>query len=130
MTRAMVIDDERVITDTLAIILNNAGFDVRKAYSGIEALESLESFLPDVLLTDVIMPGMNGIEVSIIVRDRLPECKIILFSGQSATSDILADARTRGYEFEILAKPVHPTDLLARLRDTDKFMPKYKKVVA
>ena len=63
------------------------------------------------------MPGMTGIEVAIVVRDRLPECKIILFSGQAGTFDLLEQARIQGYEFELLAKPVHPTEFLARLDD-------------
>jgi hypothetical protein len=46
----------------------------------------------------------------------LPKCKILLFSGQAATADLLDRARSQGHEFEILAKPVHPQDLLARLR--------------
>ena len=84
--RVVVVDDEQVIANTLAIILNNAGFEARRAFSGEEAVELLETFSPDVLIVDVIMPGITGIEVAIIVRDKLPECKILLFSGQAATS--------------------------------------------
>ena len=47
----------------------------------------------------------------------LPDCKVLLFSGQAETCDLLKEARIRGYDFEILAKPVHPADLLARLRN-------------
>jgi hypothetical protein len=46
----------------------------------------------------------------------MPNCKILLFSGQATTADLLEKARLEGHEFEILAKPVHPTDLLAKLR--------------
>ena len=113
--RVVVVDDERLIAKTLEIILNNAGFEARAAFSGEEAVELVESFLPDLLIADVIMPGMSGIEVAIFVRNKLPQCRILLFSGQAATSDLLDNARSRGYEFEILAKPVHPTGLLERL---------------
>jgi CheY-like chemotaxis protein len=61
------------------------------------------------------MPGMTGIEVAIAVRRKLPNCKILLFSGQAATADLLEQAQTHGHEFEIVAKPIHPTDLLAKL---------------
>ena len=64
-----------------------------------------------------MLPGMSGIEVAIRVREFLPTCKILLFSGQASTADLLEDARVRGYEFQILAKPVHPQDLLAKLRE-------------
>ena len=54
------------------------------------------------------MPDMNGIEAAIHIRGFLPACKVLLFSGQAATADLLENARARGHEFEILAKPVHP----------------------
>jgi CheY-like chemotaxis protein len=115
--RVIVVDDEKVIASTLAIILTNSGFEARAAFCGEEAIELLETFLPDLVIADVIMPGMSGIEVAIIVRNKFPKCKILLFSGQAATSDMLDAARSQGYEFEIVAKPVHPADLLERLRD-------------
>jgi len=62
------------------------------------------------------MPDMNGIEAAIRIRKIHPGCKILLFSGQAATADLLEKARLQGHEFEILAKPVHPQDLLAKLR--------------
>jgi CheY-like chemotaxis protein len=68
------------------------------------------------LISDVIMTDLNGIDAAIKIRELLPECKILLFSGQAATADLLDRARGQGHEFEILAKPVHPQDLLARLR--------------
>jgi CheY-like chemotaxis protein len=114
--RVLVADDEQVIANTLVIILNQAGFEARAAYSGEKAIEALDEFQPDMLISDVIMTGMTGIEAAIEVRTRLPKCKILLFSGQAATADLLERARTQGHEFEILAKPVHPTDLLAKLR--------------
>ena len=114
--RVLVADDEQVIANTLAIILNQAGFEARAVYSGEKALEELDSFQPDMLISDVIMTGMTGIEVAIETRKKLPNCKVLLFSGQAATADLLERARVQGHEFDILAKPVHPTDLLAKLR--------------
>ncbi len=95
--------------------LSHAGFEARAVYSGEEILASLSTFEPDALISDVVMPGMTGIEAAILVRAQRPRCKVILFSGQAATADLLANARTDRPEFEIIAKPVHPTDLLAKL---------------
>jgi CheY-like chemotaxis protein len=114
--RVLVADDEQVIANTLAIILNQAGFEAKAVYSGENAIEILDEFQPNMLISDVIMTGMTGIEAAIQVRAKLPNCKILLFSGQAATADLLEKARAQGHEFEILAKPVHPTDLLAKLR--------------
>jgi CheY-like chemotaxis protein len=114
--KVLVADDERVIADTLAMILNQSGFEARAVYSGEKALEMAATFAPDMLISDVIMSDLNGIDAAIQIRDVLPSIKILLFSGQAATADLLEKARSHGYEFEILAKPVHPQDLLNKLR--------------
>jgi CheY-like chemotaxis protein len=114
--RVLVADDERVIADTLAMILNQSGFEAKAVYSGEKALEIAPDFHPDMLISDVIMADLNGIDAAIRIRELLPAIKILLFSGQAATADLLENARARGYEFEILAKPVHPQDLLNKLR--------------
>ena len=117
--KVLVVDDERVIADTLAMILNQSGFEARAVYSGEKALELARTFEPDMLISDVIMADLNGIDTAIRIREELPRIKILLFSGQAATADLLEKARTQGYEFEILAKPVHPQDLLTKLRSRD-----------
>jgi CheY-like chemotaxis protein len=114
--RVLVADDEPVIADTLAMILNQSGFETRAVYSGEKALEMASSFRPEMIISDVIMGDLNGIDAAIRIRELLPGIKILLFSGQAATANLLENARARGYEFEILTKPVHPQDLLARLR--------------
>src|SRR5258708_27335699 len=101
--RVLVADDEQVIANTLAIILNQAGFDARAVFSGEKAVEALDSFRPDMLISDVIMTGMTGIEAAIITRAPVPNCKILLFSGQAATADLLENAISQGHEFDILA---------------------------
>jgi CheY-like chemotaxis protein len=114
--RVLVVDDEQVIADTLAKILDLHGYDASAVYSGSAAVESARSLRPDLVISDVIMQDMNGIEAAIHIRGFLPSCKILLFSGQAATADLLENARAQGHEFEILAKPVHPSDLLAKLK--------------
>jgi len=115
--KVLVVDDERVIADTLAIILNHNGYDAAAVYTGTAAVERARIVRPELVISDVIMPDMNGIEAAIRIRGFLPSCKILLFSGQAATADLLEQARAQGHEFDILAKPVHPQDLLAKLRE-------------
>ena len=112
----LVVDDERVIADTLSIILSRSGFSTRTAYDGMSAMKLAMSETPDLLISDVMMPGMTGIELAIAVTQVIPECKVLLFSGQASTSDLLKEARNQGYDFELLTKPVHPADLLAKIR--------------
>ena len=113
--KVLVVDDERIIADTLAAILGKSGFAAVAAYQGLDALEIALSIRPDLLLTDVSMPGMNGIELAISVTQQVPNCRVLLFSGHASTADMLARARESGHDFAVLAKPLHPTELLAQI---------------
>jgi CheY-like chemotaxis protein len=114
----LVVDDQRIIADTTAEILNRSEFRAVAAYDGKTALRLATESRPDILLTDVMMPGMNGIDLAIAVRDEQPETTVILFSGQAVTRDLLENARSEGYEFELLLKPIHPEELIQRLKAT------------
>jgi CheY-like chemotaxis protein len=113
----LVVDDERVIADTLSVILEKNGFAVMTAYDGISALKIATQVPPKLLISDVVMPRMNGIDLAIAIRQGVPDCKVILFSGQASTADFLLAARLAGHDFVTLTKPVHPTEMLARVSE-------------
>jgi CheY-like chemotaxis protein len=113
----LVVDDEKVIADTLSIILRQSGFSAITAYDGPTALQLANKFNPDLLISDVMMPGMTGIELAITMTQIMPRCKVLLFSGQAATVDLLEEARSLGHDFTTLTKPVHPTDMLRRISE-------------
>jgi CheY-like chemotaxis protein len=113
----LIVDDERVIADTLSAILSRSGFSTMTAYDGIDALKLAGDRKPDLLISDVMMPGMTGIELAITVTQTIPGCKILLFSGQAATVDLLEKARHAGHNFTTLTKPIHPTDMLKRISE-------------
>jgi CheY-like chemotaxis protein len=114
--RVLVVDDERLLADTTAAILRRAGFETKTAYDGFGALETTASFHPDYLLTDIMMPAMNGVELAIAVTKMYPTTKILLFSGQAGIANILEESKANGFEFPLLAKPVHPLKLIERLQ--------------
>ena len=113
----LVVDDERVIADTLSTILSRSGLSTLTAYNGPSALTLARDRRPDLLISDVMMPGMTGIELAIAVTETVPGCKVLLFSGQAATVDLLEKARHAGHDFTTLTKPVHPTDMLKRISE-------------
>jgi DNA-binding NtrC family response regulator len=113
---AFVVDDEEIIASTLAAILKISGFSSVAFTDPFKALESAESREPSVLISDVIMPGMNGIELAVRIQSKYPKCKILLFSGQAATADLLETARSEGHDFVLLGKPIHPSELLAAIK--------------
>jgi CheY-like chemotaxis protein len=114
--KVFVVDDETVIAATLAIILNQSGFQAESFTNPVLALERARTTRPDFVISDVMMPEMTGIELAIAIKNECPECKILLFSGQAATTDLLKAARAQGHDFHLLTKPVHPADLLQRIR--------------
>lgn len=115
--KVLVVDDEKLIADSLAAILNQSGFEARASYSGAEAIRLTQEFCADILLCDVLMPLTNGVEAAIAIQEACPEMRIVLFSGQAATGDILRQAHDLGYDFELLPKPLHPNELLRALRE-------------
>jgi DNA-binding NtrC family response regulator len=111
--KVLVIDDEKIIADSLRLIFLTNGYEALSAYSAEEATEIIAEWLPDLIIVDVILPGMNGIELAVAVNEQFPNCRVLLFSGQTTTADLLDDAATRGHSFEILSKPIHPDEMLA-----------------
>lgn len=113
----LVVDDERRIADTLATILVSKGYTSEAAYDGASALAVCGRCVPNLLVSDVVMPEMDGIELAIAVSRDFPDCKILLFSGQAAAASMVSKANASGHQFELLAKPVHPLQLLDRVAE-------------
>jgi DNA-binding response OmpR family regulator len=110
--RILIVDDEPRIAETLQMILSRRGYEVRVADAAEQALELLPAWKPDVAIVDVMLPQMNGIDFGIIVRTNYADCRVLLLSGHPETVGLLEDARRKGHDFEILAKPLHPTLIL------------------
>jgi DNA-binding NtrC family response regulator len=111
-SRVLIVDDERTIADTLAMVFKIKGHEAMASYSAESAVELIETFEPDVVLSDVIMGKMTGVDLAIYLSRARPECKVILFSGQTATANLLAEAGRKGHDFRLLAKPIHPEKLI------------------
>jgi CheY-like chemotaxis protein len=114
----LVVDDETSITMTCSAIFEAHGYRTVTANDGQAALQKALELRPDLVFSDVVMPRMNGVSLAIALTKQLPETRILLFSGNTATADILADARTQGYSFRILAKPVPIPEMLEAVRST------------
>jgi len=116
--KIIVVDDEPIIVDTLVDILIGEGHEALAVSNGKSAIEWAGMVRPDAVVTDVVMPGLNGVETAKEIRRLLPSCRIILFSGQAASTDLVSKARAEGYIFEVLAKPINPDLLLEKLNSS------------
>ena len=116
-TKVYVVDDESAIASTLCTILQKAGFAAKAFFQPGDLLNRAAADPPDIVLSDVMMPQMNGLDLSLRLGMDHPDCKVVLFSGHADSFELLEAAREHGYEFEVLAKPVHPVELVQRLRE-------------
>ena len=83
---------------------------------GAAAVECASRTEPKILLVDVMMPGMNGIEAAKKISQAHPGIRVICFSGHAASSELLRDAQAQGHEFEFLSKPIRPEALIKAIR--------------
>jgi CheY-like chemotaxis protein len=113
--RILVADDDCIIATTLSQILRLSGYETETVSSGEEAISTAAVRKPDILITDVVMGGITGIEAAIRILEFIPACLVILISGQANTADHLSGAFGQRRQLEILPKPFHPKVLLERI---------------
>jgi len=111
----LVVDDEVLVADTRADVLSRAGFSTLTAYDGESALELALSNAPALLISDVAMPGMNGVDLAEAIVRAVPHCKVLLCSAYTTSIDAL-NSKVARYNFPVMAKPLHPTEMLRQVK--------------
>jgi CheY-like chemotaxis protein len=114
--RVLVVDDDPLLANTLVQILKMQGFEARAVYSGQDALIAAREFKPDSVVMDVVMHGIHGYEAAHLILDYFPDCQILLLSGRPEAADLIEQERKKGNQFDVLAKPVHPQEVIDALR--------------
>src|SRR5687768_12320418 len=109
--KVMVIDDERAILDTVEILLRGEGFEPTVMQSGREALERMPHLLPDIVLTDIRMPGVSGLDILEAVRLRDPEIPVILMTAQASLQSAVKAVNQGAFYY--LQKPFSNAELVA-----------------
>jgi DNA-binding NtrC family response regulator len=115
VARILIVDDERTIADTLSTIFRKVGYEAFTAYNGLLGLDAARNLVPNIVLSDVLMPGLDGVTMAMEIRSTLPDVQILLFSGQAATVELLHDAEEKGFHFEIMQKPIHPDEIIRKV---------------
>ena len=111
----LVVDDHPAVSTSLGFILEDAGYNPLVATSARQAVELTSEFLPDIALIDIHLPDQDGISLARQLCQRVPDCKILLMTGSTEGSELVQTAMKEGLEFEVLAKPIPPPELLQRL---------------
>jgi CheY-like chemotaxis protein len=115
--RVFVVDDEPIIAATLALILRNSGFSAVSFSDPVEALKQAASDRPDVLLSDVMMPKLSGVELAVQIRTLCPECVVVLISALASIDDSLEKAQAIYHGFSIHPKPIDPGALIREITE-------------
>jgi DNA-binding NtrC family response regulator len=112
-----VVDDEEDIAKMFAVVLQMNLFNAVPYFNSQEALDAAKHKAPDYLLTDVLMPKMNGVDLAMAVKAVAPDCKILIFSGHEASQTLIEKANELGYNFTLVLKPIHPTKMVELIRE-------------
>jgi DNA-binding response OmpR family regulator len=113
MKKILVVDDDRPVADTLSLIFQKHGFDVRTVYSAYEAIRSARNFSPDLMCCDIDMPGRDGVALMGDIGHELPLCRILVLTGfYGSLHRVRERARTLSRPVGILTKPCQPIDVL------------------
>ncbi len=113
MQTILVCDDDKQIVDAIDIYLTGEGFQIIKAYDGYEALEILENQPADLMIVDVMMPGLDGIRTTLKVRET-SSIPIIILSAKSEDTDKILGLNIGADDY--LSKPFSPLELVARVK--------------
>src|SRR5262249_27624529 len=110
-----VVDDEPAIVESLCMVLEAHGYHATGANSGEEAIAVAADLCPHLLLSDIMMPGLNGFETALRIKELCPDCRLLFFSGYAQKPGIADEMRKSGHRFELLSKPMPPAALLQKI---------------
>jgi two-component system catabolic regulation response regulator CreB len=113
-----VVDDEPLIASTLAAILSDSGYEVEFFTNPLEALAAVVPSSPAILVSDVTMPDLTGVELAMRVLDICPRCKVFLMSALDSIDELLEAAGALEAEIPFMRKPFHPGVLLDAIQNS------------
>lgn len=112
--RLLLVEDERTLADIIADTLGEKEFDVTVAYDGVEGLRQFDACRPDVVVTDIMMPGMDGFSFVDELRRHSSDVPVLFLSARSAVDDVVRGFETGGNDY--LRKPFAMSELVVRVR--------------
>ena len=112
--RMLLVEDEQTLADIIADTLGEKEFDVTVAYNGIEGLRRFDEQRPDVVVTDIMMPGLDGFSFVDELRRRSADVPVLFLSARSAAEDVVRGFETGGNDY--LRKPFAMSELVVRVK--------------
>lgn len=113
--KILIVEDNSLVVNIVSYLLKKEGFDIVVAKDGNEGAEALESERPDLILMDIVLPYMSGLEVTSLARQKLPKIPIIVVSSLGLIDQTIQDALSLGV-YGVVSKPFLPIDLISKVK--------------
>ena len=116
--KILLVDDDKMVLQTIGDFLTRHGHDLRTAYDGAEALIQIKESSPNLVISDIQMPGMDGIDFLKAIRERFPDLPVILTTGYATADTAISALRNRAYDY--LKKPIQLEELQACIESVEE----------
>ena len=111
----LVVDDHHTAAITMSWVLEESGYAVSVVSDGKAALDIVSGIAFDLAVVEIILPDIDGIKIAQELCKRLPNCRILLMSGNEEATTLLEKAETDGVQWDVLPRPIRPPELIAKL---------------
>ncbi len=116
-TRVLVVDDDRLVADTLCMVYRANGYESEARYSAADGFECARNYVPDLILCDVTMPDESGLELAYRMEQTMPRTRMLMLTAYASNApEVRAQSRRMQRPLRLLSKPCRPDDLLRETR--------------
>jgi len=113
--KILIIEDDKVIKNIIEFLLKKEGYQIEFAEDGLIGLEKINSFLPDLILTDIMLPYKSGLEITSYAKANFPDVPVIIISSLGKEDLTVIEAFKLGAD-DLIAKPFNPVELVLRIK--------------
>ncbi len=113
--KVLIIEDDKIIKNIIEFLLKKENYEIEIAYDGLEGIEKIESFSPDLIITDIMLPFKSGLEVTSYVKKKYPKINVIVISALGKEDLTVIEAFKLGAD-DLIAKPFNPIELVLRVK--------------
>ena len=115
MKKILVIEDDKIINNIIEFLLKKEGYQIEIALDGVEGYEKIESYQPDLVITDIMLPYKSGLEITSFCKKMQPAIPVIVISALGKEDMTIIEAFKIGAD-DLLAKPFNPIELILRVK--------------
>lgn len=113
--KILLIEDDKIIINILDFLLKKEGFETHIATDGIQGIEKIETVLPDLIISDIMMPFKSGLEITLFSKTNYPNIPIIMISSLGKEDQTVVEVSNLGVD-DFIAKPFDPTELVKKVK--------------